>query len=130
MIIGIGIDLIEVDRVERLMERHPERSRDRLFTESEVKHCRASRRAAESFAARFAAKEALFKALGTGWGGGAAWRDVEVVVDDRGAPRILLHGETQRMAERRGLRRVHLTLTHTDGVAGAFVVLEGVNGAG
>lgn len=108
-----------------MLERRPERARARLFTPAEARHCGASRDPAESYAARFAAKEALFKALGTGWAGGAAWTDVEVVADVRGAPRLLLHGETARVAERRGLRRAHVTLTHTEGVAAAFVVLEG-----
>lgn len=125
MIIGIGIDLVEVERVRGLLQRRPERAKARLFTKSEARHCGTSRDPAESYAARFAAKEALFKALGTGWAGGAMWTDVEVLVDARGAPRLLLHGETARIAERRGLRRAHVTLTHTEGVAAAFVILEG-----
>lgn len=125
MIIGIGIDFVEVDRVEELLRRHPDRAPGRLFTPVEVAYCQGSRRPAESFAARFAAKEALFKALGTGWTAGAAWREVEVFVDPRGAPNLRLHGETERLGAARGLRRAHLTLTHTEGLAGAFVVLEG-----
>lgn len=125
MIIGIGIDLVEVERVDRLLLRHPRRARERLFTANEVDYCRGSRHPGESFAARFAAKEALFKALGTGWTGGAAWRDVEIVSNAAGAPRLRLHGGTSRIADARGVRRVHVALTHTRDLAGAYVVLEG-----
>lgn len=125
MIIGIGIDLVEVERVRAMLERHPVRARARLFTASEVDHCRQGRDPAESFAARFAAKEALFKALGTGLSEGASWRDVEVVSTDRGAPRLRLHGTTLRIAAERGVARTHVSLTHTRHLAGAYVVLEG-----
>lgn len=125
MIIGIGIDLVEVERVDRLLRRHPRRARERLFTAREIEHCSRSRNAAESYAARFAAKEALFKALGTGWTGGAAWREVEVLPDAVGAPRLRLLGETDRLAGARGVRRTHVSLTHTRDLAGAYVVLEG-----
>ena len=125
MIIGIGIDLVEVHRVEQLLTRHPERAADRLFTQGETAHCQGAGNAAQSFAARFAAKEALFKALGTGWSGGASWREVEVCTDGRGAPSLQLHGETARLAAERGVGRVHLSLTHTATAAAAVVVLEG-----
>jgi holo-[acyl-carrier protein] synthase len=125
MIIGIGMDLVEVERVGRLLSRHPLRAQARLFTSGEVDHCMTSRNSAESFAARFAAKEAVFKALGTGWASGAAWREVEIVSDEVGAPHLRLHGETDRMASARGVRRLHVTLTHTRELAGAYVVLEG-----
>ena len=100
MIIGIGTDLVEVDRVRQLLERHPERAAQKLFTTAEREHCAGAGNPAESFAARFAAKEAVFKALGTGWTGGAAWQEVEVLADPAGAPRLTLHGETLRIAER------------------------------
>ena len=125
MIIGIGIDLVEVARVDRLLGRHPRRALERLFTAREVEHCRGSHHPAESYAARFAAKEALFKALGTGWTAGAAWREVEIVSDAAGAPRLHLHGETDRLAGARGVQRTHVSLTHTRDLAGAYVVLEG-----
>lgn len=125
MIIGIGIDLVEVERVRRLLARHPRRGLKRLFTEAEVGYCAGSRNRYESLAARFAAKEALFKALGTGLAGGCAWRDVEVVVGATGAPSIALDGVTRRLAEQLGVGRIHLSLTHTGGLAGAYVVLEG-----
>lgn len=125
MIIGIGIDLVEVQRVDRLLRRHPRRARERLFTRGEVDHCTDARLPAESYAARFAAKEALFKALGTGWAGGAAWHEVEVLADAAGAPWLRLHGRTRRVADERGVRQMHVSLTHTRELAGAYVVLEG-----
>jgi holo-[acyl-carrier protein] synthase len=125
MIIGIGMDLVEVARVGKLLDRHPGRATGRLFTDREIRHCASARAPVESFAARFAAKEALFKALGTGWASGAAWREVEVLPDAAGAPRLELHGVTGELAERRGVVRTHVTLTHTGSMAAAFVVLEG-----
>ncbi len=125
MIIGIGIDLVEVERVRRLLARHPRRGLERLFTEAEVGYCSGRRDLHESLAARYAAKEALFKALGTGLSGGCGWRDVEVVVGASGAPSITLRGVTRRLADQLGVRRTHLSLTHAGGLAGAYVVLEG-----
>ena len=125
MIIGIGMDVVEVERVAELLERHPERACSKLFTPAEVGRCRRSRVPHESFAARFAAKEAFFKAIGTGWGRGGSWTDVEVVSSPIGAPSITLSGEARRRAEELGVARVHLTLTHTHRIAGACVVLEG-----
>lgn len=125
MIIGIGIDLVEIERVDRLLRRYPGRAARRLFTALEVERCRTSRLPKESLAARFAAKEALFKALGTGWSEGASWTEVEVVSAESGAPTLRLYGRTQQLAAARGVRSMHVTLTHTAGVAGAFVVLEG-----
>ena len=118
------MDLVEIARVGRLLERHPTRCRDRLFTEQEAAHCGAARSPVESYAARFAAKEAVLKALGTGWTGGARWQDAEVVSDSAGAPHLVLHGALRELAERRGVRRTHLTLTHTGVLAAACVVLE------
>jgi holo-[acyl-carrier protein] synthase len=125
LIVGIGVDLVEIDRVESLLTRHPGRGEERLYTAGEVAYCRGHRSPAESFAARFAAKEALFKALGTGWGAGTSWREVEVLIGDRGAPRMRLHGETARLVAARGVQHVHVTLTHTQGLACAVVILEG-----
>ena len=124
MIVGIGVDLVEVDRIERLLRKFAERARARLFTGAEVAYCVASRCPAESFAARFAAKEAVLKALGTGWTQGVSWTEIEVVRED-GAPRLSLHGACAQVAAERGVKHTHLTLTHTASTACAFVVLEG-----
>lgn len=125
MIVGVGMDLVQIGRVWALLERKGERAISRLFTPAEVARCRGGRSPRESFAARFAAKEAFFKALGTGWGRGGAWTEVEVVSAPSGAPSIRLHGAAAELAEAAGVRRVHVSLTHTDDLAGAYVVLEG-----
>lgn len=125
MIIGIGIDLVEVSRIRELVERRGDPALRKLFTEGELARCRAGGRPAESFAARFAAKEAFFKALGTGWGLGGAWNEVEVVSAPNGAPSLRLAGGAERAARERGVTRMHLSLTHTEQTAAAYVVLEG-----
>lgn len=130
MIIGIGMDLVEIDRIAATLQRHGERALQRLFTTREASYCQGSRSPVESFGARFAAKEALFKALGTGWTGGVAWHEVEVLPDAAGAPRLHLHGRTLEVATGLGVRRSFVSLTHTSTVAGAYVVLEGDSGPG
>lgn len=125
MIVGVGIDMVSISRLQRLLDRRGERALARLFTPAEVGRCRDSRHPPESFAARFAAKEAFFKALGTGWGRGGDWTDVEVVSAASGAPSIRLSGTARELAEARGIRVVHVSLTHAEDTAGAFVVLEG-----
>lgn len=125
MIIGVGTDLVEVRRVAAVLARHGERAHARLFTPAEVARCGKSRAPDESFAARFAAKEAFFKAIGTGWGRGGCWNEVEVVSGPAGAPSLRLSGTAARAAAERGVRRMHLSLTHTAELAAAYVVLEG-----
>lgn len=124
MIAGVGVDLVSIPRFHELMERRGEAALSRFFTESEVARCRAARLPAESFAARFAAKEAFFKALGTGWGLGGRWTEVEVVSAPSGAPSLALTGRAAEAAAERGVARIHLSLTHTEETAAAFVVLE------
>jgi holo-[acyl-carrier protein] synthase len=124
MIVGIGMDLISVDRVGRLIERFGDRALERLYTPEEVAYCRGRSAPHASFAARFAAKEALFKALGTGWAGGMAWWEVEVRADETGAPGLRLSGLAAQQAAALGATRVHVSLTHTHDLAGAYVVLE------
>ncbi len=121
MIIGVGVDIIEVERIGAALERARTgtRFRERVFTAGEVAYCGRRRNAAESFAARFAAKEAVMKALGRAFG----WREIEVVRDD-GPPAIQLHGRAAAQAERVGIRRIHLSLSHTARLAIAYVVAE------
>lgn len=127
MIVGIGIDLVEVARIAELAQRHGRRL-ERLFTAQEVAYCQGRGRPAEAFAARFAAKEAFFKALGTGWGAGGDWTEVEVLRSEAGAPALRLSGRAAAAAAERGVARVHLSLTHTDETAAAMVVLEAAHG--
>lgn len=122
----MGIDLCEVARIRRALEA-PSGARfcARVFTDGERRYCEARKRARfESYAARFAAKEAAMKALGTGWGEGVGWHDVEVVREDEGAPTLRLHGAAAQLARRRRLGAWHVSLSHTADVAIAWVVVE------
>ncbi len=125
MILGLGLDLVEVARIRRLREVRGERFLRRVFTEAELAACLGRRLPDPGLAARFAAKEAGMKALGTGWGQGVGWQDLAVAGDGEGPPRLGLTGGARRVADRLGVTRVHLTLTHDAGIAGAVVVLEG-----
>ena len=124
VIAGIGVDMVSIPRFRELMDRKGAAALRRFFTEAEVERCRQSRSELESFAARFAAKEAFFKALGTGWGLGGRWTEVEVVSAPTGAPGLRLTGRAAEAAAERGVSTIHLSLTHTDDTAAAFVVLE------
>lgn len=125
VIAGIGVDLVSIPRFAQLMERRGDAAILRFFTAAEAERCRASRSAIESFAGRFAAKEAFFKSLGTGWGLGGRWTEVEVVSAPSGAPSLRLSGRAAEAAAEQGVVRIHLSITHTDETAAAFVVLEG-----
>ncbi len=124
MIVGLGIDVVRIDRVWAVLERKGGRALRRLFTAAEAERCGASKHPPESFAARFAAKEAFFKALGTGWGVGGAWTEVEVVSDASGAPSLRLSGRAAGLAAERGASRIHLSMTHAEDTAAAVVILE------
>lgn len=123
-IIGLGLDATEIPRIARLLERYGDRFTQRVFTEGEIAYCARKARAAESYAARFAAKEAAMKALGTGHAYGVVWRDVEVV-RFVGPPRIELHGAAAERFARMGGVSAHLTLTHTGDLALAHIILLG-----
>ena len=126
MICGIGLDLADIDRIARVLGRHPVRARERLFTEGERAYCDRRAEPARHFAARFAAKEAAYKALsGTEEARHIHWQDIEVVNSPLdGRPTLRLHGRAAARAEELGCTRVHVTLTHSDLVAAAVVVLE------
>jgi holo-[acyl-carrier protein] synthase len=124
MIIAIGIDLIEISRIADVFARQGERFARRVFTEAEIEYCEARASRFASYAARFAAKEAAMKALGTGWAGGLSWRDIEVIGDDRGAPSLKLRGRAlERLSEIKATK-AHLSLTHSNDLAMAEVILE------
>ena len=124
MIVGFGLDVVETDRIARVLADHGPRFRERVFTVGEIEDCRSRVDETQALAARFAAKEACLKALGTGWRRGYAFRDVEVVRTDGGAPAIRLRGEAATRASERGVRAIHVTLTHERRVAAAAVILE------
>jgi len=132
MILGVGVDVCDVDRIRRALEASTgARFRDRVFTAGEQAYCEARRRGRfASYAARFAAKEAGMKALGTGWAQGVGWRDFEVVRVAGEAPRLVLHGKAEELARRRGMGRWLLALSHTNASALASVVVEDVSAAG
>lgn len=127
MIAGIGIDVIDVARIREALARPKTgaRFRARVFTPGEIAYCERRRvAAAQSYAARFAAKEAVMKALGRGFGDGLGWREIEVVRAD-GPPRLVLSGAALRLARDRGIARLHLSLAHTAEQAVAYVIAEG-----
>jgi holo-[acyl-carrier protein] synthase len=124
MILGSGIDLVEVERIQHSVERYGARFLDRIFTAAEQAYCLRKRTAAESLAARFAAKEAAAKALGTGISRGVNWLEIEVVREPGGRPGVAFHGNAARIASRMGVAHAALSLTHTATLAMASVVLE------
>ncbi|MBI3790617.1 MAG: holo-ACP synthase [Gemmatimonadetes bacterium] len=126
MIVGVGLDLVDIARVERLLADKGDRATAKLFTESEARYATSRAHPARHFAARFAAKEAAYKALaGNELARGIGWRDLEVLRDDvTGQPRLVLHGRAAERAAELGVTRLHLTLTHSHETAAAVVVLE------
>jgi holo-[acyl-carrier protein] synthase len=126
MIVGIGLDLVDIARVERLLADRGERATNKLFTPEEARYATSRAHPARHFAARFAAKEAAYKALaGNELARGIGWRDLEVLRDDSsGQPRLVLHGRAFERAAELGVTRVHVTLTHSHETAAAVVVLE------
>jgi holo-[acyl-carrier protein] synthase len=126
VILGTGIDMVDIDRVARSIERYGRRFLERVYTAQEIAYCERKRRnAAESYAARFAAKEAGAKALGTGMGFGVTWREIEVGREPAGRPLLVLHGRAAELAQAMGVQRSSLSITHTDTRAMAMVILEG-----
>jgi holo-[acyl-carrier protein] synthase len=124
MILGTGVDIAEVPRIRESIERFGDRFLRRVFTEGEVRYCEHKATRYESFAARFAAKEAGMKALGTGWSRGVRWRDIEVVRPKGQRPTIQFHGEAAAIAARLGTKNIALSITHTSEQALAHVILE------
>ena len=124
MIVGSGIDLTEIGRIQQSMDRYGQRFLDHVYTAAEQAYCLRRRKSAESFAARFAAKEAGAKALGTGISHGVSWLEIEVVRQPGGRPTLHFHGRAAEIAARLGAARAALSITHTTALAMASVVLE------
>lgn len=124
MIVGTGIDITEVPRIREAIQRHGERFLQRIFTAGEIQYCESKVNRVERYAARFAAKEAGMKAIGTGWNQGVRWRDIEVARKPGGRPTLLLHGKAAEFAAKLGATNVTLSLTHTAEQAMAQVILE------
>ena len=124
MIVGTGVDIVEVERVAAAIGRFGARFLKRVFTAAEIRYCDSKKNRAERYAARFAAKEAAFKALGTGWNQGVAWREVEVGHAPGGRPTLSFTGTSAKHAKRLGATHASLSLSHTKEQAIAQVILE------
>jgi holo-[acyl-carrier protein] synthase len=124
MIVGSGIDLVEIGRIQQSVERYGKRFLDRVYTAAEQAYCLRKRKSAESLAARFAAKEAGAKALGTGISRGVNWLEIEVIRELGGRPSLRFHGRAAEIAERMGVAHTALSITHTADLSMASVVLE------
>ena len=125
MIVGTGVDLAEVPRIRAAIERHGGRFIERIYTPPEIAYVERKANRFERYAARFAAKEAGMKAIGTGWKRGVSWRDFEVVNLPSGKPTLRLHGVASEIAQQLGVRQISLSLTHTAELGMAHVILEG-----
>ena len=126
MVLGLGTDITEVHRIQASLERYGQPFLNRIYTVGEIAYCQARKKtAAQSYAARFAAKEAAAKALGTGISRGVTWQELEVIRNRGEAPQILLHGRAAEIARARGITRLTLSLTHTTAIAMAVVIAEG-----
>jgi holo-[acyl-carrier protein] synthase len=124
MIVGLGVDVTEVDRIEAAIQRHGRAFLERIFTPLEITYCQRHRNRAQRFAGRFAAKEAAMKALGTGWARGVRWVDIEVVREPSGKPTLKLSGASREIADRLGVTNIALTITHDGNTALAQVIFE------
>ena len=125
VIVGTGIDIAETDRIAQSIARFGRRFTERVFTPDEIRYCESKANKAERYAARFAAKEAGMKAIGTGWSRGVRWQDFEVRRLSGGRPTLVFHGKAGEFFAQLGAQRAHLSLTHTKEMAMAVVVLEG-----
>jgi holo-[acyl-carrier protein] synthase len=124
MITGIGIDVVQNERIRDSIQRFGDRFLNRIYTEGEIEYCKKCAQPDIHYAARFAAKEAAFKALGTGWAAGVKWRDIEIERLPSGKPELHLHGEALNRATAAGAQRFYVSLTHDQLVSCAVVILE------
>jgi len=122
MIVGIGIDIIDIGRIEKVFGRSGERFIRRVYTSTEIAYCTGKALSMQHFAARFAAKEAVFKALGTGWSRGIGWRDVEICNNKSGLPQVTLRGKAEEVFQEQGGGKIFLSISHTDQMAIAQAV--------
>ncbi len=124
MIVGLGVDVVDIDRLRKSLQQQGERFIQRVYTPTEQEFCQARQDPVPHYAARFAAKEALFKAIGTGWDKGVSWQDVAVHRQDRDPPILVVTGEAKKRSDALRTERIHLSLSHTDSSAVAVVILE------
>src|SRR5438132_4662680 len=122
-IVGHGIDIVEIARIKRSVEEHGQRFLDRVYTKAEQQYCdRNTKRRFEHLAGRFAAKEAVMKVLGTGWRGGIAWTDIEILPEPSGQPKIRLSGECLKIAKKLGISKWHVSISHIETHATASAI--------
>jgi len=124
MIVGLGVDITLIDRMEAAIARRGRALLERVFTPAEIRYCEKHRHSTERFAGRFAAKEAAMKALGTGWSRGVRWVDIEVVREPSGKPTLKLSGATRAIADGLGVKNIAITITHDGNMAMAQVIFE------
>jgi holo-[acyl-carrier protein] synthase len=124
MIVGLGLDMAEINRIEAAIRRHGAPFLERLFTPAEVSYCEQYKNRFERYAGRFAAKEAAMKALGTGWRRGVRWRDIEVAREPSGKPTLHLAGVARKIADGLGVKSISLSITHSGNLALAQVIFE------
>lgn len=124
MIVGMGLDISEIDRIEAVISRYGTSFLERIYTPREVRYCEGHKNKFERYAARFAAKEAAMKALGTGWRFGVRWRDIEVANAPSGKPTLNLAGVSREIADRLGVKNIGLSITHSGNLALAQVIFE------
>jgi holo-[acyl-carrier protein] synthase len=124
LIVGLGVDIAEVPRIQAAIERHGQSFLRRVFTPNEIEYCERFKNKFERYAGRFAAKEAAMKALGTGWRRGIRWVDLEVGREQSGRPTMALAGEAAKIAAHLGVKRISLSITHTEAQALAQVIFE------
>ena len=129
-ILGIGTDIIECLRIAKMIERHGELFLTRVYTPHEIEYCTARKAATQHYAGRFAAKEAVLKALGTGWTRGIQWRDIEIRNEMGGRPKIALGGAARELCEKLGIEQVLITISHCRTHATAYAVAVGKDGGG
>ncbi len=126
MIIGIGTDIFEVERMKTKIEKQPSLI-EGIFTNNEISYCNQFKNKAQRFAARYAAKEAFLKALGTGWRDGITFKDINIINDNLGKPEIKLSGIAKQIADKLGVTAIHLSMSHTKELANAFVIINNNN---
>ncbi|MBN2054152.1 holo-ACP synthase [bacterium] len=124
MIIGLGLDILDIARLQCMLDRHGGEFKKRVFSDDEIAYCDAKRDPAQHFAARFAAKEAFLKALGCGLRHGIEWLDMEIELDDLGKPTLKIRGVAEKELAKRAVQRIHVSMTHVQQCAAAVVVLE------
>ena len=127
MICGLGIDVVEVDRIKRELTKSDSAFSKKIFTEDEIGYCEKGSSLsvrAQRFAARFTAKESFFKAIGTGLRDGLNWKDVEIFRDEQGKPSLILRNRALELVNKAGIKNFHLSITHTSDYAAAVVILE------